>query len=143
MQKILLRKAEKKDVEKLVKILKESNYTSNKININSLSSEEIKNFIANNLEFFTLYFINDKIEAFSIAYSLKDTIDKTLFRPKSSIIKKIRDIFSKESLTSITTNDFLIEFIYFNESIHRNNNIFIKFLEMEKLNKKCSKIVFG
>lgn len=141
MQKTTLRKATDKDINEIISILKESNYSFNEININEFSLEEIKGFVKNNLNSFTLYFINNEVKGFSLAYSLENPIDKALFNKKPSLFEKIKGIFIKPNVSNVS-NDFFIEIIHFDSKIKESKNVFIKFLEVERIKSNCSKIVY-
>ena len=141
MQKTTLRKATNEDINEIVDILKQSNYSSNEISINKFSFEQIQEFVKNNLNYFTLYFRNNQVKGFSLAYSLEKPIDKALFKSKPSLFTRIKNIFQKSNINEVS-NDFFIETIYFDDGINENKNIFIKFLEIERIKNNCSKIVF-
>ena len=47
MQKTTLRKATNEDINEIVDILKQSNYSSNEISINKFSFEQIQEFVKN------------------------------------------------------------------------------------------------
>ncbi len=141
MQKTILRKATNEDINQIVIILKESNYSFNEININEFSLEKIKEFVKNNISSFTLYFINNELKGFSLAYSLENPIDRALFKRKPSLLKRLKSIFEKNNENAMS-NDFFIEIIHFAKRADENKNIFIKFLEIERIKNNCSKIVF-
>ena len=142
MQNIKLRKAEERDVEVLSEILKKSNYSFENNSINSFSLQEIIEFTKKNLSTFTLYLINSEIKGFSIAYSGNKPMNRDIFFIKeNSIFSKIKKLFDKKEEIKIENECFYIDFIYFSSDMIANNQIFIKYLEMEKLRNNCTKIL--
>lgn len=134
MQKIKLKKAENRDIKQISELLKQSDYNYENFFIKKMEIEKIIEFVKENLENFTLYCVNDKITAFSIAYSLKKPINKKdYFEKNYGLIEKIkRSLFSKKN-SNEKTDDFVIDYIYFDEKIEKNPGIFLKYLEFEKI----------
>lgn len=142
MQNKKLKKAEKADVKFLSELLKNSDYSYENMLVNSFSLDIIKQFVENNLSFFTLYTINESIKGFSIAFPGKNPINKKeFFEKEKGVFQKIKNIFVKK-IEDILENDcFYVDYIYFSPDIQKNNQLFLKYLEMEKLKNSCTKII--
>jgi len=142
MQNKKLKKAEKVDVQFLSELLKNSDYSYENMSINSFSLDIIKSFVENNLSSFTLYTINDSIKGFSIAFSGKNPVNKKdFFEKEKGIFEKIKNIFVKKIEYTLKNDYFYIDYIYFSNDIQKNNQLFLKYLEMEKLKNNCTKTI--
>lgn len=130
-----LRKLKKSEIEALSEVLAKSDYCFDIIKIKDIKINDIASFVKINLDYFHVLLVNNEIRGFSFAYSLnKAPVKYEFFKDYFSFLKKLSLKFSnKFDITNLNSNDYIIDYIYFDKEYKENFSMFIKYLEIEKL----------
>ena len=130
-----LRKLKNSEIKALSEVLAKSDYCFDIIKIKDIKINDIANFVKINLDYFHVLLVNNEIRGFSFAYSLnKAPVKYEFFKDYFSFLKKLSLKFSnKFDITNLNSNDYIIDYIYFDKNYKENFSMFIKYLEIEKL----------
>lgn len=141
MQRINLKKASKENVQEIANLLLTSDYKYEDKLINNFSVESITEFVKNNINFFTIYMVDNKIKGFAIAHTYKNSLNKDSYFKSSDIFSKIKGLFIKKEELILEKDVYYVDFLYFDKSILNKTNALLKYLEVEKIQNNCSKLV--
>lgn len=141
MQRIILKKASIENTKEITALLLTSNYKYEDKLINNFSSESISEFVRENINFFTIYIADGQIQGFSLSHTYKDSLNKEKYFKTTNILSKFKELFIKKEVTVLEKDAYYVDYIYFNKSILNKTSILLKYLEIEKLQNKCSKII--
>ena len=130
-----LRKLKKNEAEALAEIFIKSDYCFDNIKIKNVKINDVINFVEKNVEDFHVLLLNGQIKGFSFSYCLnKMPLKYDFFKNYFSIIQKLTLKFSKKfNNIKLNSNDYIVDFIYFDKDCIENYSMFIKYLEVEKL----------
>lgn len=130
-----LRKLKKNEIQDLSKVLIKSDYAFDSIKIKDIKLNDVINFVERNVDYFHVLLINNEIKGFSFAYSLnKIPFKYDFFKNYFSFFQKLALRFSSKSNNQIlNSNDYIVDYIFFDKDCNENFSMFIKYLEVEKL----------
>lgn len=136
-----LRKLKNNEIQALSEVLIKSDYSFDNIKIRDIKINDISNFVKTNLDYFYVLLVKNEIKGFSFAYSLdKGPFKYEFFKDYFSFFKKLSLKFSNKS-NIVKSNDYIIDYMYFDKDYKENFSIFIKYLEVEKLRNNSLNIL--